>query len=246
MELKLQEVECGPCPYLEGREWRIEEFSALSLDPGLYEQLLGVGFRRSGRSFYRNTCVECGLCVPVRLDVEAYLPSKTLRRLTRLNSDLALGVVEARFSQECYELYARYKAARHGGDDETFGRDPVRSYTSFLISSPFKTTCMTEYRLADGRLAATGYVDILPKGISSVYFAFDPDLGHRSIGLWSVAREIELARSLGKRWYYLGFWVPGSRKMDYKARFAPFEYAHNGVWTVAADREAALAALGAS
>jgi arginine-tRNA-protein transferase len=242
MDSLLHDLDCGPCPYLEGREWMVEEFSSATLDAGLYEELLGEGFRRSGISFYKNRCSACGLCVPIRLDVESYKPSKTLRRLARVNADLSLALVAPEYSEERYELYSRYTLARHSADGAP--PDSRSSYEAFLLTSPLASTMITEYRLDNGQLAATGYVDLLPMGISSVYFAFDPLLGKRSVGLWSVARELELARSLGKRWYYLGFWVPGSRKMDYKARFAPFEYAQEGRWIQAEDRGAALAALG--
>lgn len=242
MELYLEEFDCGPCPYLQGKEWRIEQFAAASLEPGIYEELLALGFRRSGMSFYRNICRDCDLCVPIRLDVSSYSPSKSLRRLDRLNADISLSLKDADLSMDRFELYRRYTEARHAEE----GKPPatVRSYASFLISSPLGSTRITEYRDPDGRLVATGYVDVLPEGLSSVYFAFDPSEAKRSIGTWSVARELRLAAELGKKWYYLGFWVPGSRKMDYKARFSPFEYARGGKWIMTSDREAAMAALG--
>jgi len=242
MDLYLEELDCGPCPYLEGRSWRIEQFSAASLDASIYEQLLAEGFRRSGMSFYRNVCPGCDLCVPIRLDVSTFRPSRSMKHLDRLNADLGLSLVEAGLAADRFELYRDYSEARHGED----GKTPVtiRSYASFLIASPLDSTRITEYRDAEGRLVATGYLDVLPEGLSSVYFAFDPAEGRRSVGTWSVMRELRLAAELGKRWYYLGFWVPGSRKMDYKARFSPFEYARGGKWIMTSDREAAKAALG--
>lgn len=249
MELALREMDCGPCPYLGGREWRIEEFSSPAFSPALYESLLGLGFRRSGKSFYRNTCEDCGLCLPIRLDVESFLPSKSLRRLNRLNADLGVALRPSSLSVERFELYESYCQTRHAEKEASRPASPARrfdAYSSFLLESPLSTSSITEYRLPDGKLAATGYVDVLPTGLSSVYFAFDPGLSSRSIGTWSVMREVELARSLGKRWYYLGFWVPGSPKMDYKARFEPFEYALNGSWSGPGKREDALAALGAA
>lgn len=245
MEISLRLVKCGSCPYLEGKEWQIEEFFVRKLEPAIYEKLLASGFRRSGMNFYRNRCPGCGLCIPLRLDAETYVPTNSLRHLGRLNADLRLSLVASGYSEERYDLYRRYVEARHDKEPQPEAQSKA-AYSAFLLESPFASTMITEYRLADGRLAATGYVDILPEGISSVYFAFDPELGKRSIGTWSVLRELELARSIGKRWYYLGFWVPGSRKMDYKARFHPFEYAHDGIWTGVADKAALLSALGAA
>ena len=96
----------------------------------------------------------------------------------------------------------------------------------------------------EGELLATGYADFLPGGISSVYFAFEPDQARRSLGAWSVLREAALARESGRRYYYLGFWVPGAAKMDYKANFAPFEVARHGHWQFRRNRDAAIAEPG--
>ena len=98
--------------------------------------------------------------------------------------------------------------------------------------------------ISEGRLLATGYADFLPGGISSVYFAFEPDQARRSLGTWSVLREAALARESGRRDHYLGFWVPGAAKMDYKANFAPFEVARHGHWQFRRNRDAAIAEPG--
>lgn len=242
MELYLRSLDCGPCPYLEDRLWHIEEFSAERLAPSVYEALLAEGFRRSGSSFYRNRCPGCELCVPIRLDALSFRPSHSQRRLARLNSDLAFSQVPTSFDPGRFELYQRYAQARHG--DAQAREEAVESYRQFLLQDPLDSGLITEFRLPDGSLAANGYLDALPEGLSSVYFAFEPGESRRSLGTWSVLRELELAASLGKRWYYLGFWVPGSRKMDYKSRFTPFEFARDGAWRRVDSRAEALEALG--
>lgn len=242
MQILLRERDCGPCPYLEGRAWRIRHFSSPLVDPGLYEELLARGFRRSGSSFYMNACPGCGLCVPLRIAAGSLEPTASQRRLGRRNADLTLELLPASFSEERFGLYRLYVKARHG-EEEGEGDAAREAYSSFLLESPVPGTSIAEYRLPGGALAATGYLDVLPEGLSSVYFAFDPAESRRSIGTWSVGRELELAASLGKRYYYLGFWVPGSAKMDYKADFRPFEIARNGRWLPARDRSEALAAL---
>lgn len=84
---------------------------------------------------------------------------------------------------------------------------------------------LAEYRDPAGRLLALGFLDILPAGLSSVYFAWEPEAQKRSLGSFSIIAETRLAASMGLGWYYLGFWVPGARRMDYKADFSPFELA---------------------
>ncbi len=239
-------LDLGPCPYLEGRSWRAQEFGAASMPGEVYEALLVQGFRRSGLLFYKPVCTACARCVPLRLDAERFEPSPSQRRLVRRNSDVRVELSEGGFSEERFSLYRRYLRARHGGEEED-EEAARRAYVEFLVESPLRGpgagSAVAEYRLADGRLIATGYIDLLPAGLSSVYFAFDPDESRRSLGTWSVLRELALALSLGRRYYYLGFWVPGSRKMDYKAWFRPFEYAQGGRWMVAEDAAAAFAAL---
>ncbi len=247
--VELRASDYGPCPYLPGRRWQVEEFRAAALEPSLYEELLASGWRRSGSTFYRDACPGCGLCVPIRIDSRSFSPTRSQRRLGRLNADVEARLVESAFSEERYALYRAYLRARHGVEDAG-GEEGRRAYESFLLGGPLGSSGIVEYRDRSGRLLATGYVDLLPGGLSSVYFAFDPRASRRSLGTWSVLRELALAAELapgpraGPRYYYLGFWVPSSPKMDYKASFAPFEMACEGAWVPAPDRRGALARLG--
>jgi len=243
METLARETDYGPCPYLPDRLWRVQEFATRSFEPSDYEALLAAGWRRSGPVFYRDTCPGCRLCTPLRLDAERFRPSASQRRLLRVNADVQTRLCVPSFSEERYQLYRRYVRVKHGVEEapDSIAR---ASYSSFLLGGPLGTSAIVEYRNEEGRLLATGYIDILPEGLSSVYLAFDPDEGRRSLGTWSVLREVELARSLGKRYYYLGFWVPGASKMDYKSRFTPFEIARSGRWIPVGDRAEALAVLG--
>ncbi|MGO8696055.1 MAG: arginyltransferase [Rectinemataceae bacterium] len=243
MEISVRERIYGRCPYLEDRLWRVEEFTVSSFEPEIYEALLARGWRRSGFSFYRTICPDCDLCMPIRLDNEIFLPSRSQRRLLRVNADLRVEVVAPSFSDERYELYRRYLRFKHHAAEEADSAARL-SYASFLLEGPLDTSAIVEYRNSEGRLLATGYADFLPGGISSVYFAFEPDQARRSLGTWSVLREAALARESGRRYYYLGFWVPGAAKMDYKANFAPFEVARHGHWQFRRNRDAAIAEPG--
>jgi arginine-tRNA-protein transferase len=102
------------------------------------------------------------------------------------------------------------------------------SFDRFLGSSPIQTDVM-EYRVGD-RLVGAGWLDILPEGLSTVYFAFEPAEHKRSLGTFSALKEIELCQELGKPWYYLGYFVPGSPKMSYKTRFRPYQLLMDGEW----------------
>jgi arginine-tRNA-protein transferase len=129
-----------------------------------------------------------------------------------------------RGEEEAYELYRLYNITRHG-EEETASRAGFRS---FLYDSPIDTRMM-RYTVGD-RLIGIGWVDVVPDGLSSVYFVFDPAESARSLGTFSAMKEIETAAAMGKRWLYLGFYVPGCRKMSYKRRFRPFQLLENGRW----------------
>lgn len=234
ISVPLRELTYGPCPYLSGApSWKVAEFSTRELPPGAYEHLLSRGFRRSGTSFYRTTCEGCDRCIPIRIDVGSFAPTKSQRRVGRINArtvfsydDRGLGFREDRF-----RLYEGYCRDRHGRPPDP--EEGALSYLAFLVESPLGVVAVTEYSVPSGEsisLAGNGYLDVLPDGLSSIYFVWSSNVARLSMGTYSILREIELCRSLGKRWYYLGFWVPGSRVMDYKADFGPAEIAREGEW----------------
>ncbi|MBN1242369.1 MAG: arginyltransferase [Spirochaetales bacterium] len=227
----------GPCPYLrDAPDMNVYDLWAPAFSTADYEAMLPQVWRRSGWSFYRPSCGHCSRCIPIRVDADRFEPTGNQRRAARRNSDLVVEALPLAFSDERFALYESYRRERFGkaaGDDPELDR---ASYMSFLIQNPLEGALAVDYRLpavggAPGRLVATGYVDVLPNGLSSVYFAWDPAEAKRSVGTWSVAAEIGLCRGMGKRWYYLGFWVPGSETMDYKADFGPAEIALGGTWT---------------
>ncbi len=144
---------------------------------------------------------------------------------------LQIRIAKIGLYRSCFELYERYAEGQHG--QQRAAEDSLNSYYSFLVDSGLETSAITSYFLDSGEksdLVANGYIDILPNGISSVYFAWDPVQAKRSLGVYSVLKEIELCLSLKKDYYYLGFWVPLSKTMHYKAHYVPAEVALEGKW----------------
>lgn len=204
-----------PCPYFP------EKRSSGEILPGIlcfdrYETLIPFGWRRSGAILYRYRCPGCSLCIPIRLPASKILRGKRFSRLTHVNADVEMKLLPPEFREEHFVLYKKYIRARHGGSDFP-GEE---SYQSLLDAS---IAAVSEYRDSSGTLLAVGFMDILPSGLSSVYFAFDPAQGKRSLGSYSIFAEAKLALDIGKEYYYLGFWVPRAAKMDYKADFSPFQ-----------------------
>ncbi|HVO03262.1 MAG TPA: arginyltransferase [Candidatus Cybelea sp.] len=210
-----------PCPYLPGRMERkiITELSGAQ-SPELFEVLSHAGFRRSHSIAYRPACAGCQACVPVRIVAEDFAPGRSLKRVLKRNANLRASVTDAVPTQEQFKLFARYLEARHN-DGEMVGMGP-QDYASMVGDSPVDTR-IVELREGRGRLVAACLTDWGQDGISAVYSFFDPDLARNSLGSYIVLWLIQEARRRDLGYVYLGYWVAGSQKMDYKRRFNPIE-----------------------
>jgi arginine-tRNA-protein transferase len=187
--------------------------------PQLYANALAMGFRRSGAHVYRPACLGCSACRPVRIPVMQFQPDRGQRRCLRRNSDLQLSMLPARRTEENFALYQRYLSSRHvgGGMDQPQPGD----FDGFLACT-WSPTRFLEWRL-DGQLLAVAVTDVLPNALSAVYTFFDPEHASRSLGTNAILCQIEQAKRDGREHLYLGFWLDGHRKMDYKRNFQPLE-----------------------
>jgi arginine-tRNA-protein transferase len=196
-------------------------------DPGaIFGDALRAGFRRAGEHVYRPACHGCRACVAARIPVSAFRPSRGQRRCLRRNRDLSVVERPARIDDETFALYRRYLETRHpgGGMDDA---EPV-DFTRFVQSS-WSDTRFLEFRL-DGRLVAVAVTDHTPSGLSAVYTFFEPTLSNRGLGTYAILCQLARARELGLPHLYLGYWIAGHPKMDYKSRFRPFEVLEGRQW----------------
>lgn len=209
-------IPSGPCPYLPGLEWAQDVLLVRSMTPDEYVALLDQGYRRAGRHVYRPRCAACRECRPLRVPVGCFAPSRTQKRIWRLNRDLAVTLGRPQVDAVRLELHNRYVTERHDHEPS----DPS-GYRQFFVDSPVPTREIS-YRL-DGRLVGIAILDELGPVCSAVYTYFDPSLPRRSLGTFSILWEIEHARRTGAEWLHLGFHVLGSKTMTYKANFRPCE-----------------------
>lgn len=216
-----------PCSYIQGRQARSQVATPAHLiGPSVYSHLIRAGFRRSGQYTYRPHCLGCKRCVPVRVRVDDFQPNRSQRRCLRINQALKVSRHPLAFKGEHFDLYRRYQRMRHegGGMDQ----DDSEQYSQFLLSSQVNSFLL-EFREMEN-LVMVSLVDQVQDGLSAVYTFFEPELGKRGLGTYSVLWQIDHARALDLPYLYLGYWIAESRKMAYKSNFQPLEGLREDQW----------------
>ncbi|MEM7439823.1 MAG: arginyltransferase [Pseudomonadota bacterium] len=220
------------CPYLDGRVER-KLFTALQGDHAalLNDHLSRQGFRRSQNVLYRPSCADCNACLSARIRVADFKPRRRHRRVIKKNVDLARTATSPWATEEQYELFRRYLETRHA--DGGMADMDVFEFAAMIEETPVRSR-VVEYTGKDenGRdeLTAVCLTDVLEDGLSMVYSFFEPSMPERSLGTWVILDHIEIARDAGLPYVYLGYWVPGSPKMGYKAKFGALEVFFAGEW----------------
>ena len=221
----------SPCPYLAGKEER-KVFTHLVGEraPELNELLTHGGFRRSQSIAYRPACDTCRACVSVRVLVDEFEPSGNLKRVLKDNADLIGQALPNRPSSEQYSLFRRYVDLRHA--DGGMADMSVLDY-SMMVEDSHVDTKVIEYRRrgidsgitgkGSGDLIAVSLTDEMSDGLSMVYSFYEPEQQDRSLGTFMILDHIRRAKAMGLPYLNLGYWVEGSKKMAYKARFRPQE-----------------------
>ena len=219
------------CPYLPGKtERKVFTHMVGERAAAMNSILSHGGFRRSQNIAYRPACEECRSCVSVRVRVDDFRPDKSQRRNYTRNSHLVGAELPPAATGEQYSLFRSYLDARHadgGMVDMTVG-----DYAA-MVEETHVSTMMVEYRrrgintflsgMGDGPLIGAALTDVLIDGLSMVYSFYDTERADRSLGTFMILDHVTKAKAMGLPYVYLGYWVEGSDKMDYKRRFLPQE-----------------------
>jgi arginine-tRNA-protein transferase len=221
-------TDLAPCPYLPDRqERRLVALVEGEAGNDRLDLLTESGFRRSQGFLYKPICPGCRSCVPVRIVVEAFRPGRSFRRVQHRNADLRWAELPAVTTDEQFALFHRYLHHRHR--DGGMVRMDRQAYGEMVEMAPASTRVI-EFRADDGALVGVSLTDRLRSGLSGVYKFFAPEAATRSLGTFIILWHIERARSLSLPYVYLGYWIGESRKMAYKARFAPLEQLDGAEW----------------
>ena len=224
-----------PCPYLGGRMER-KLFTALQGENAekLNDTLSKQGFRRSQNVLYRPSCAECTACMSARIRVADFRMSRSQRRVWKRNAHLRRSAASPWATEDQYALFRSYLDSRHA--DGGMADMDLFEFAAMIEETPIRTRLIeyTDPNAArdpdDSGLRAVSLTDMLDDGLSMVYSFFDPAQERQSPGTHLILDHVQIASELGLPYVYLGYWVPGSDKMGYKARFSAVEVYRHGHW----------------
>ncbi|MDF2639278.1 MAG: arginyl-tRNA-protein transferase [Novosphingobium lindaniclasticum] len=224
----------APCPYLPGRSERkvFTELKGPHAD-SLNDALGRIGFRRSQTVAYRPSCLDCNACISVRVVAGEFAPSGTQKRLLKRNGDLVATVCRPWSTSEQFDLLQRYLAVRHPEGGMT-AMDEV-DFADMVEHTPV-TSYVIEYRepssdgITPGRLVGACLTDRQCDGLSMIYSFYDPHHDRQGLGTYIILDHIDRATDMGLAYVYLGYWVEGAPRMQYKVRFRPMEKLGRAGW----------------
>ena len=203
--------------------------------------LIERGWRRFGHMFFRPICADCHACESFKVDVDNYQFSKSERRTLRKNKDIKIVIQHPQVTSAHLELFEKYHL--HMKDKRDWAHEKVTPRHYYMSFAHEHGTFGYEVRYyLDDRLIGVDLIDILPEGISSIYFYYDPDFSNRSLGTYSMLRQIQMAKEADLKWIYMGYHVQGCQSLEYKSRYKPYHVlqgrpwdTHDAIWLPAED-----------
>ena len=218
------------CEYLHDQQWQLQFELLPDLQASHYMQRLKEGWRRVGPVMFRPDCDECRKCQTLRVVTTSFRPSESQQRAWKRNvNDVELVIGSPTITPERRALFTRFH--QHGHQTKGWpAPEPERTALDLYVLNPFPTEEWSYW--ISGRLVGIGYVDVLPEGLSAIYFFHDPDDHRRSLGTLHILKMIDAARQRNLPHVYLGYFVEGCRSLEYKARFRPNEVLRqDGRWS---------------
>lgn len=215
------------CPYIEGNRFT-QRYSVLKdLTITDFDFMLTSGWRHFGYYFFIPNCSNCSKCTPLRTTIREFKPTKSQRRNLKKNQEVVtVEFCELKYSDEIFYIYEKHSKEKF---NQTSSRKDFKE--SFFSDALSGNSMMSKYWY-ESKLVGVGFIDLSKDGISSVYFCYDTDYSSLGLGVFSAIKEIEYGRELGRKYYYMGYYIEGNRSMEYKKRYTPCEYLdwNSGEW----------------
>ncbi len=216
------------CSYLPGQQEKLLiAVDQLIYSPPNYEQLMQIGFRRSGSQVYRPYCETCQACQSLRVLADEFKPSRSQKRLLKKSADLKVQLQLAQQDPyQYYPLYEKYINLRH--QDGSMYPANIEQFNSFIEAQWLNVGFLEIY---DGdKLISVSVIDVLPEALSAVYTFFDPDYEQLSLGSVAIIKSIAFAKQMQLPHVYLGYQIDDCKKMNYKNKYKPYEALIGGHW----------------
>lgn len=225
--VRLFRTSSHPCSYKEEQEaTTVFVDPDLVIDRNLNSKLSELGYRRSGAHLYRPDCDFCSACLSCRVPVADFRLKRRHKRTLKRNADLKVTECNDLTGDEAFSLYRRYIDIRHrSGDMYPATRE---QFEAFIKTKTVDTRFFKFY--LGSELVAVSVTDVLDHGLSAVYTYYDPELPARSLGNFVILWQIQLTRELGLPYLFLGYWIKGCTKMQYKSDYRPLELLVGGKW----------------
>lgn len=215
-----------PCSYLNGKEERL----LVAVDDRLHDSahytwLMSQGFRRSGNEIYRPHCESCNACQSLRVLINDFTLSKSQRRLLKRNQHFITQLSDQ--AKDCYyPLYERYINTLH--QDGSMFPATLEQYNSFMSNTITEQHYLEIWH--EKTLISVAVMDDLPDALSAVYTFYDPEYRKYALGVYSIIKQIELAKKLQRDYLYLGYQIDDCQKMNYKNKYKPYQILKENQW----------------
>ena len=209
------------CSYLKDKEqtahYKILSECSLSYCTTLTER----GWRRFGRMFFRPICPDCDECKSIKIDVKNYEFSKSARRIIRKNSEITTIIQHPTVTKEHIDLFNKYHAYMHEKKGWDKNQTDAKNYFISFVNGYEEFGYEVLY-FDKEKLIGVDLIDLLDNGLSSIYFYYDPDYSHLSLGKYSLYKQIMFAKSNEYEWIYLGYYVKECQSLSYKDQYKPY------------------------
>jgi arginyl-tRNA--protein-N-Asp/Glu arginylyltransferase len=201
------------------------------VDAAVYSELINQGFRRSGKFTYRPHCENCNKCIPVRMVLNQFTPTRSQKRAYKQHADLTANILPLDYHPKHAELYMKYQSLRHVSEDtfkESKDSDETEQYRQFLCNSHVESL-LIEFKDAQEQVKIVSVIDVVSDGVSAVYTFYDAT-EKASYGTYAIMWLANWIKSLNLPYLYLGYWIQDSQKMAYKEKFNVQERLIDGEW----------------